>query len=168
MGAKEQGANVIQGRWLTVPRTLSFVLNGEDVLLMKRAAHKRIFPNRYNGVGGHIERNEDPLTSAHREIEEETGLKVQDIRLRAVYNIDAGDQTGIFLLVFTAFSHSRDVVANNEGTLHWVPKNEILHLDLVDDLPLILPRILVMEPTDAPFFVHVSYDVTDQIQMRFA
>jgi 8-oxo-dGTP diphosphatase len=168
MGAKEQGANAIEGRWLTIPRTLSFVLNGDDVLLMKRAAHKHVFPNRYNGVGGHIERNEDPLTSARREIEEETGLAVHDIRLRAVYNIDAGEQTGIFLLVFVARSQRRDVVANSEGTLHWIPKTEIMKLDLVDDLPHILPRILAMQPTDAPFFVHVSYDDSDQIQMRFA
>src|SRR5262245_52850594 len=72
MGAVEQGANATQNRWLTIPRTLCFVLNGNDVLLMKRAPHKRVFPNRYNGVGGHIERDEDPLASARREIKEET------------------------------------------------------------------------------------------------
>jgi 8-oxo-dGTP diphosphatase len=168
MGAKEQGANATQGRWLTIPRTLSFVFNGEDVLLMKRAAHKRVFPNRYSGVGGHVERDEDPLTSARREIEEETGLSVHDIWLRAIYNIDSGEQIGIFLLVFTAYSRTRDVVANSEGTLHWIPQNEILNLDLVDDLPQIIPRILAMQPTDAPYFVHVSYDDADEIQMRFA
>jgi 8-oxo-dGTP diphosphatase len=168
MGAKEQGANATEGRWLTIPRTLSFVLNGDDVLLMKRAAHKRVFPNRYNGVGGHIERDEDPLTSAKREIEEETGLVVYDIRLCAVYNIDAREQTGIILLVFTANTQSRDVVANSEGTLHWIPQKEIMNLDLVDDLPQILPRILAMQPTGTPLFVHLSYDDADQIQMRFA
>ncbi|MEL6271862.1 MAG: hypothetical protein AAFR22_18795, partial [Chloroflexota bacterium] len=51
MGAKEQGADATQGRWLVIPRTLCFVLNGDDVLLMKRAAHRRVFPNRYNGAG---------------------------------------------------------------------------------------------------------------------
>ena len=73
MGSEEQGADVIKGRWLTIPRTLCFVFNGDDLLLMRRAAHKRVFPNRYNGVGGHIERDEDPYTSAKREILEETG-----------------------------------------------------------------------------------------------
>ncbi len=122
MGAQEQGANAVENRWLTIPRTLCFVLNGDDVLLMKRAAHKRVFPNRYNGVGGHIERDEDPLTSARREIKEETGLDVRDVRLRAVYNIDAGEATGIMLFVFTAVSDRRDVCANREGTLHWVAR----------------------------------------------
>src|SRR5215813_2874096 len=120
MGASEQGANATEGRWLTIPRTLCFVLNGDDILLMKRGSHKRVFPNRYNGVGGHIERDEDPLTSARREIKEETGLDVRDLRLRAVYNIDAGETTGIVLFVFTALSDTRAVKANNEGTLHWI------------------------------------------------
>jgi len=168
MGANEQGANATEKRWLTIPRTLCFVLNGDDILLMKRARHKRIFPNRYNGVGGHIERGEDPLTSARREIKEETGLDLRGLRLRAVYNIDAGETTGIVLFVFTATSESREVVANSEGTLHWVARDDLHTLDLVEDLPLILPRILAMQPNDTPLFVHVSYDANDQIQMRFA
>ena len=168
MGADEQGASAIQNRWLTIPRTLCFVLNGQDVLLMKRAAHKRVFPNRYNGVGGHIERDEDPLTSARREIKEETGLDVRDVRLCAVYNIDAGASTGIVLLVFTAISDSRAVSANLEGTLHWVARDRLYKLDLAEDLPLILPRILAMQASDPPLFVHVSYDHNDAIQMRFA
>ncbi|MBL8118637.1 MAG: NUDIX domain-containing protein, partial [Anaerolineae bacterium] len=93
MSASEQGADATAGRWLTIPRTLCFVMNGSDVLLMKRSPHKKIFPNRYNGVGGHIERNEDPLSSARREILEETGLEVHDLQLRAVYNIDANQET---------------------------------------------------------------------------
>ncbi len=168
MGAKEQGANATDGRWLTIPRTLCFITNGDDVLLMRRAPYKRVFPNRYNGVGGHIERNEDPLTSAKREILEETGLTVHDVKLRAVYNIDAGEDTGIVLFVFTAISNSRDVTANDEGTLHWIQKTMVTQFDLVEDLPIILPRVLDMGDFDEPLFVQVSYDEDDCICMQFA
>jgi 8-oxo-dGTP diphosphatase len=168
MGSHEQGASATEGRWLTIPRTLSFVVNGDDLLLMKRGAHKRIFPNRYNGVGGHIERDEDPLTSARREILEETGLEVDDVHLRAVYNIDAGEATGILLFVFTARSDRRHTQSNEEGTLHWVPRDEVMNLDLVEDLPQLLPRILSMSDNAPPLFIHVSYDENDLIQLRFA
>lgn len=168
MGANEQGADAVTGRWVTIPRTLCFVRHGDDVLLMKRAAHKRIFPNQYNGVGGHIERDEDPLTSARREILEETGLNVHDLRLRAVYNIDAGATSGIVLFVFTAYSSQREVSANDEGTLHWIAQDAVLTLDLVEDIPHILPRILNMTDADQPLFVHVSYDDQDTLLMRFA
>jgi 8-oxo-dGTP diphosphatase len=169
MGANEQGANATEGRWLTIPRTLCFVMNGSDVLLMKRAPTRRIFPNRYNGVGGHIERDEDPLTCAKREILEETGLHVRDTRLRAVYNIDSGETNGIVLFVFTAISDTREVVSDeHEGTLHWIPLDKVVALDLVEDLPIIIPRVAGMKPEDPPLFIHVSYDAQDHLQMRFA
>jgi 8-oxo-dGTP diphosphatase len=168
MGANQQGADATQNRWLTIPRTLCFVLNGSDVLLMKRAPHKRVFPNQYNGVGGHVEHDEDPLTSAKREILEETGLTVSNLQLRAVYNIDAKASTGIVLFVFVAESDRREVTANEEGTLHWIPLQEVSQLDLVEDLPIILPSILNINKADVPLFVHVSYDHQDHIQMRFA
>lgn len=168
MGANEQGANATNGRWLTMPRTLCFVLHDKDVLLMKRAPDRRVFPNRYNGVGGHIERDEDPYTSALREISEETGLEVCDLRLRAIYNIDAGETTGIMLFVFTCKSlHRHFHSVSNEGTLHWIPIEDVLQVDLVEDLPMILPRILAMAETDQPLFVHVSYDADDQLQLEF-
>lgn len=168
MGAYEQGASATDGRWLTIPRTLCFVLNGDDVLLMKRGAHRRVFPNRYNGVGGHIERDEDPLTSARREIREETGLSVTDLHLRAVYNIDAGETTGIILFVFTARSQTRQLQPNDEGTLHWIPRGAVMSLDLVEDLPHLLPRILTGGDGAPPLFIHVSYDPNDVIVMRYA
>lgn len=169
MGAHEQGASAVEGRWMTLPRTLCFVLNGDDVLLMKRAPHRRVFPNRYNGVGGHIERDEDPLTSVKREVFEETGLHVRDVRLCAINNIDAGDASGILLFVFTAVSDSREVIEDlNEGTLHWVPRDQVTSLELVEDLPVLLSRVLTLEPNAPPLFIHVSYDEHDQMQMRFA
>lgn len=168
MGSQDQGADATSGRWLVIPRTLSFVRYGDDVLLMKRAPHKRVFPNRYNGVGGHLERDEDPLSGAIREISEETGLTVRDVRLCGVHNIDTGGAGGILLLTFTAVSDTREIrVESSEGTLHWVPVAEVLALDLVEDLPQILPRVLAMRPGDPPFYVHVSYDAQDQIVMRF-
>ena len=43
MGAKQQGADATSDRWMTMPRTLSFVMNDDALLLMKRAvAYARI------------------------------------------------------------------------------------------------------------------------------
>lgn len=169
MGASQQGADATSGRWLTIPRTLCFVLNGNDVLLMKRSSNRRVFPNQYNGLGGHIEADEDPYTAAIREIKEESGLAVYDVRLRAVHNINAGEATGIMLFVFTAMSISRDVVADErEGTLHWVNVDTLDEYDLVEDLPLLLPRILPMTNDATPYFGFVSYDEEDNIQIKYA
>jgi len=168
MGANQQGADATKGRWLTIPRTLCFVMNENDVLLMKRAPHKRVFPNQYNGLGGHIERDEDPLTGARREIKEESGLDVHSLRLCSVHNIDAGAETGIMLFVYIAISDSRDFVDDGkEGNLEWLPVDKLSDYDLVEDLPIILPKILTLTETSPPYSVHVSYDDNDDIQMKF-
>ncbi len=168
MGAKQQGADATNNRWLTIPRTLSFVLNGDDILMMKRAPHKRVFPNQYNGLGGHIERDEDPLTGAIREIKEESGLDVHDVRLRTIHNIDAGEETGIILFVYTAISDSHEFTTDtSEGTLEWIPKRKILEVDLVEDLPYLIPRVLEMKDNDAPVYAHVSYNADDEIILKF-
>lgn len=168
MGASEQGAELTDDRWVTMPRTLSFVMNGDDLLLIKRAAHKRIFPNQYNGLGGHIERDEDPYSGALREIAEESGLQVHSLRLRSIHNIDAGGATGILLFVYTAISDSREARQDcPEGELEWIAKDRVFELDLVEDLPELLARVFAMENDQPPMNAHVSYDAADNIVLRF-
>ncbi len=167
MGKVDQGADA-SGRWITIPRTLCFITNGQDVLLMKHAAHKRVFPGRYNGIGGHLERDEDPQSGAVREIQEETGLSIDRVLLRGVCNVDAGYSTGIMLFIFTAESASRDVIACEEGSLHWVPLDQVYDLPLVEDLPYLLPRLFGNSALTAPFFAHAHYDDNDQLIITFA
>lgn len=168
MGAQEQDSDAIADRWLAIPRTLIFVLHDDAVLMMKRAPHRRVFPNRYNGLGGHIERGEDPAAGALREIYEESGLRVHSLRLRSIHNIDAGGQTGIILFVYTAVSEGRAVHNDGaEGNLEWVPRERLEELDLVEDLPQLMPRILAMKDGDPPLSVHVSYDDSDSVVLRF-
>ncbi len=40
-------------------------------------------------------------------------------------------------------------------------------LPLVEDLPLLLPRILSMQPGEPPFFAHYSYDELGKLNIRF-
>jgi 8-oxo-dGTP diphosphatase len=168
MGATDQGADASSAHWMTIPRTLCFIANGGDVLLIKRAAHKRVFPGRYDGIGGHLERDEDPRSGAIREIREETGLTARDLRLRGISNIDAGQDVGILLFIFTAVSDSRVLADCDEGTLHWVPIADAHNLPLVEDLPILLPRLFGPNASDVPFFARVWYDSSDQMMLTFA
>ena len=53
-------------RYQFVPRVLVFLTCGDEVLLLKGAPTKRVWPNQYNGLGGHIERGESVLEAAQR------------------------------------------------------------------------------------------------------
>ena len=64
MPRADQGVAASRGRYQVVPRTLCFVTHEDAVLLLKGAPTKRIWPGRYNGLGGHVEPDEDVLAAA--------------------------------------------------------------------------------------------------------
>jgi 8-oxo-dGTP diphosphatase len=135
------------------PRTLTFLLSGKDVLLIHRSPHADLFPDVFNGVGGHVERGEDILSAARREVAEETGLDVPDLSLRCILNVDEGaDRPGVLVFVFVGHTEQRDVVASSEGNLHWIPLARINDLDLMPDLPPILNRVLALPYDAQPLF----------------
>jgi len=172
MGREEQGVSGGAVRYVAVPRTLCFVerpgLGEPEVLLLRGAPHKRVWPNRYNGIGGHVERGEDICSAALRELHEEAGIEVQDLRLRAVLHVDAGSpHPGVLVFVFTARYAAGEPRPTPEGTLHWVPRSRVLGLDLVEDLRELLPRLWVHPPEAPPFFGRSSYDEDNRWVMEW-
>ncbi len=167
MGKEEQGVAKSLHRYQVIPRVLCFVLHGEKVLLLRGAPDKRIWPNLYNGLGGHVERDEDVYTAALREIHEESGLDVTNLRLRGVINIDAGEPVGIMLFVFLAEAVTLEPRPSPEGTLEWVPLSALEEYDLVEDITVILPRVLEADQTGSTFFAHYSYGEDDTLQITW-
>ena len=167
MAAKEQGVAQSGDRYALIPRVLCFITHEDEVLLLKGAPTKRVWPGKYNGIGGHVERGEDVRAAMLREIHEEAGLAVNDLRLRGVVNINTGEPAGIAMFVFSARSSGRQVTASPEGALEWVPFDRATELDLVEDLPVLLPRVLGMRDDEEPFWAYYRYDAADQLVIEF-
>lgn len=165
MPKSDQG--VFDGRYSIIPRTLIFVLRGDEVLMIKGAPSKRLWANLYNGIGGHIDRGEDALSAARRELYEETGLKDVPLVLAGTVVIDAGGQKGIGLFVFRGEYTQGSLRPSSEGQLEWVPSGALSNYPLVEDLSVLLPRILQMKPGDPPFSALYFYDEQDQLQIVF-
>ena len=64
------GQRVSKDRYTIIPRTLSFLVHEETVLLIRIREDRGAWGGKYNGVGGHIEPGEDPLSAARRELVE--------------------------------------------------------------------------------------------------
>lgn len=171
MGREDQGITNNLHRWQTIPRVLCFLLHGTDddqaVLLLRGAPTKRVWPNRLNGVGGHIEPDEDVRTAALREIHEETGMQVTELGLRTVVHINSGAAVGIMMFVWTALAPDRAVQAGAEGTLEWHSVYNLPSADLVDDLAILLPRVLVAHAENTLLYAHYSYDEYNQLQIAW-
>ena len=170
MPRSEQGVEVSLNRnsYVAVPRTLCFITREPgEVLLLRGAPDKRIWANKYNGIGGHVERGEDILASVAREVREETGLTVRNLALRGVVNVDAGDAAGVIVFVFSAEYVAGEPAPSEEGVLEWVRRDRLDELPLVADLPFLIPRILDAAPDDPPFFARTTYDQADRLVIQF-
>jgi 8-oxo-dGTP diphosphatase len=164
MPQADQG--ISKNRYTVIPRTAIFLRRGDSYLLLKGAPTKRLWANKYNGLGGHIERGENALTSARRELLEETGLTV-DLWMCGTVMVDAGEM-GICLFLFTGDCQEGEPQPSPEGLAEWIAYEGISDLPVVEDLPVLLARIHHMQPGDRPFFAWSHYDEGEKLIVEFA
>jgi 8-oxo-dGTP diphosphatase len=153
------------GRYAVVPRTAIFLRRAESYLLMKGAPSKRLWAGMYNGIGGHVERGEDVLSSAARELKEETGLEA-DLWLCGTVIVDAGE-IGVGLYILSGEVSGGTLRPSPEGIAEWVPFDRVPGLAAVGDLGPLLGRIHRMQRGDSPFAARSFYDESGTLRVEF-
>jgi 8-oxo-dGTP diphosphatase len=159
--------DVSSDRYSLIPRTLIFLTCEERILLIKGAANKRLWANRYNGIGGHIEAGEDVLTAARRELKDETGLELENLWLCGTVTIDTGVNPGIVLFIFRGECQCGTPHPSAEGVLTWLPIQDLADYPLVEDLEILIPKVLSLRPDDPHLAANYTYDADDQLVIRF-
>jgi 8-oxo-dGTP diphosphatase len=116
--------------------TLGYVLSPDRrlVLMIHRAARPddQAF-GKYNGLGGKMEQGEDVAACMMREIREEAGIEVTQMRLRGTVSWPGFGKYGEdwlgFIFLITAFA-GQPLPHNPEGTLAWVPVAQVLNNEI--------------------------------------
>ncbi len=142
--------------------TLGYILSpdGTQVLMSHRIGrHDDEQFGKYNGLGGHMEPEEDIAACMIREIREESGLDVTAMTLRGTVNwTNFGPKYEnwlAFVFLVTAFT-GQPPASNEEGTLQWVPRATIMDLPMWPGDRYFLP--LVFDDDPRPFHAWLPYD----------
>ena len=121
-----------------------FIKDEGRYLMLHRNSSKRIMPNIWMAPGGHRKFCEGLFEATRREVLEETGLEVKNLRIKATavaYLKDLDQELYLHLMVA---EYAGGVLRSDpdEGVLAWLTLEEISKLDdLLSELRQILPYI---------------------------
>ena len=122
---------------------LCLIRRGDEYLLQDRV--KKDWKG-FTLPGGHVEPGESIVDAVVREMKEETGLTVKNPKLCGVKQFPISgesDENGRYLVfLFVADKFSGEIVSSEEGTMHWVKKEDLPKVNLVNDFKELLDVML--------------------------
>lgn len=136
-----------------------FVRKDGKYLLLKRSPQKKYAPNVIHPIGGKVDSNENPYTAAQRELLEEAGIKVKNMRLEGVImeiKPVKGEDENWLIFHFSADYDTGELTTTEEGEFVYLNDSEILKQDLFPSVRPIIHNILNQK--DGTVFFTVAYN----------
>ncbi|MDD5146348.1 MAG: NUDIX domain-containing protein [Candidatus Pacebacteria bacterium] len=137
-----------------------FVRKDDQYLLLRRSSEKKFAPNVVHPIGGKLDPNENPYLGAQRELLEEAGIKVSNMKLEAVilelspHKKEMDNNWLIFH--FSADYDSGELITTDEGEFVWLKADDIIKQDLFPSVRQIIENIL--NPDDGTIFATFEYN----------
>jgi len=143
---------------LIQPISLCFVVHLNQVLLLERSPEKKVYPSKWDGIGGKVEPGETPLAACIREVKEEANIQVCNPIVRGIFTVlDQHHQSEWIMFVFRATEFSGvPPDKSKDGKLKWIPISDVGSLDTVPDLKLYIDALLSQD--ENVIFGHFDYD----------
>lgn len=129
--------------------TLCYISRGDEYLLLHRTKKENdLNKDKWIGFGGKLEENESPEEGILREVKEETGLRLLDLKYRGIVTFVSDRYTGEYMHLFTAERFEGELCDCDEGTPAWIKKTDFAALPQWEGDRIFL-RLL---EAGAPFF----------------
>jgi len=141
----------------------------DSVLLLRRSATKKKFPNHLTGIGGKVELDDgegDDLTAAaQREFAEETKIPsalVSDLRLRLSTILTRGDLQVLLLWYTGQLSALPPDLDCTEGELDFYAIDQLPTHAMIPTASQTIPFILALPPDDETIY-NGYFDAADRL-----
>lgn len=136
--------------------TLCYIEKDDCYLMLHRTVKKDdLNKDKWIGVGGHMESGESPEECMLREVLEETGLTLLTYKFRGIITFDSSAYETEYMCLFTSNRFEGELADCDEGTLEWVPKEQIPKLNLWEGDKLMFQ---LMDLRQDFFSLKLSYD----------
>jgi 8-oxo-dGTP diphosphatase len=132
------------------------------LMLLRNKKEKDVNEGKWIGVGGKCEKGESPEECVIRETFEETGIKLESLKMRGVMTFASEGWEDEYIFVYTSDKFSGHITECNEGELAWIDKDKIMDLNLWDGDRIFLD---IMINSDKLFSIKLSYkgdDIVDK------
>lgn len=147
---------------MTKMSTLCYISRDDVVLMLHRTVKKNdINHDKWIGVGGHFEHGESPEDCVLREVREETGYTLTSYKFRGIVTFVYGEDTVEYMHLYTADGFQGKPVECDEGVLEWVPRNQIMDLELWEGDRIFLK---LLEDGEDFFSLKLVYNTDDGLE----
>ncbi len=115
-----------------------------DKLLLQRKSTGRFGEGKWNAAGGKMKPSESPEACVKREVQEETGLLVGDLKYHGILDFYFGekDEPDWIVHIFSTSKYDGKLKAGEEGVLKWFNLKEIPYAEMWEDDLHWLPKLL--------------------------
>ena len=123
--------------------TLCYVIdtkNNSTLMIYRNKKLNDYHRGKWNGLGGKFEPGESPEECAIREIEEESGLKVNSVKMKGFITFPLFDgKEDWYVFLFTTNDFSGELIDSPEGELTWIPNKKLTEINLWDGDKIFIP-----------------------------
>lgn len=139
----------------------------DDCYLMMLRNKKKVDENKgkWIGVGGKFEEGESPEECLVREVYEETGVKLTSYKFRGIVTFVSDEWGTEYMHLFTADGYEGEPELKDcpEGELKWVPKSEVMGLNLWEGDRAFLQKLF---DDDEFFSMKVVYEGDKLVEIK--
>jgi 8-oxo-dGTP pyrophosphatase MutT (NUDIX family) len=135
-----------------------FIRKAGKYMLLKRSPNKKAAPNFIHPFGGKLDKDENPYIGATREVKEETGFDIKNLKLEAVVleiKPDKEKPENWMIFYFSSDYDKGQLKKTEEGEIVFLTENELRMAHLFPSTKNIIENIL--NPGDGTVFTTNTY-----------